>query len=57
MEIKIEELMTIYKALYNRLNFLQNHPNISRWDIEYKDCSELLNKIRKIIQNGKLCDI
>lgn len=51
MNLEIRELMVVYKALYNRLHFLQEHPNISRWEVEYKNCSELFSKIRKTIQN------
>lgn len=50
MELEPKELMVVYKALYNRLIFLQNHPDISRWEDEYKDCSELLCKMEQTIQ-------
>ena len=51
MELNNKELMVVYKALCNRLKFLQGHPDISRWDVEYKDCSDLHDKIRQTIQN------
>ena len=51
MTFEFKELMVVYKALYNRLMFLQNHPDISRWEVEYRDCSELHKKLRQYINH------